>query len=359
MKNSQDFRSLELMLREYGHNGHSHLYFSGDKRLFWAKSGKAVIVYRDYHNRSVVLGDPIGEPEDVSALIGEFANACKKQRRIPVFYQVKTALLQDYRNSGLNLVKLGEEARIDLEGFHTNGKAWVKLRTRVNKFERNGCRLEVLRPPFAPDFMAELAAISAEWLGKRKEKSFSVGAFSEKYVRRFPIAVLREEDGSIVAFATLGGGEHRPSELADPASAHLTIDLMRHRASCAHGTMDVLFILLLHWAKQAGYRECSLGMAPLANAGESTIARLIYKYGNRFYNFKGLYEYKNKFGPQWDDVFVAAPAGSMPVTMLLLALMINKGKANHAGALAAEPAAILTMPENRVVAEIGEMQTFR
>lgn len=353
------------MLREYGHNGHSHLYFLGDKRLFWGDSGSAVLVYRDFHNRSVVLGDPIGEPAAVRELIAEFARVCRKRRKIPVFYQVKPALLEDYHNCGLSAIKLGEEAIVDLEGFHTAGKAWVKLRTRVNKFERNGYRLDVLRPPYSPHFVEEIAEISAEWLGKRKEKSFSVGSFSETYVQRFPIAVLRDENGGIVAFASLGGGEHETRELSDRAAAHATIDLMRHRADCAHGTMDVLFILLFQWAKQAGYRQCSLGMAPLANAGDSTIARLIYKYGNRFYNFKGLYEYKNKFGPRWEDVFVAAPASSMPVTMLLLALMINKGKANL-GTGDGESAPILSMPENRghsarhsTLAEISEMRTFR
>ncbi|MBB3110240.1 phosphatidylglycerol lysyltransferase [Paenibacillus phyllosphaerae] len=326
-----DAERLEHFLHAYGHNAHTHLYFMGDKQFFWEAEGFALIVYRKAGNRRIVLGDPIGEAEAVLRVIDQFIRKCRSERSVPVFYQVKAAGLALYERYGLQSVKLGEEAQINLPSFHTAGKAWLKLRTRLNKFERNGHRFEVIQPPFSTELLQELADISDEWLGKRKEKSFSVGAFSLDYANRFPVSLLRSPDGRIDAFASLGGDHvSEPGRNPDALPRRLTVDLMRHRAGSAHGTMDVLFLLLFAWGKEQGYEVCSLGMAPLAGACESKLARLIYKYGNKLYNFKGLYEYKNKFAPVWEDVYLVAPAASMPITVLQLALVINgfgQGKA--------------------------------
>ena len=59
--------------------------------------------------------------------------------------------------------------------------------------------------------------------------------------------------------------------------------------------MDYLFTELMLWARSQGYVWFSLGMAPLAGLEEHRLApawhklgRLVYRYGENFYNFEGL-----------------------------------------------------------------------
>ena len=50
-----------------------------------------------------------------------------------VFYRVTTAHLPIYIDMGLHLVKLGEEAKINLADFHTQGAARASMRNLLNK----------------------------------------------------------------------------------------------------------------------------------------------------------------------------------------------------------------------------------
>lgn len=102
------------------------------------------------------------------------------------------------------------------------------------------------------------------------------------------------------------------------------IDLMRHLADTPNGTMDFLFVSLMQHAAQAGYAWFDLGVAPLAGVGDSVwspreerLIRLVYQYGNHFYNFKGLRDYKNKFNPQWRSLYLAYPRRASLASILL------------------------------------------
>jgi len=88
--------------------------------------------------------------------------------------------------------------------------------------------------------------------------------------------------------------------------------------------MDLLFVRLLEYGRDLGYAWFNLGMAPLAGVGASHYARtgerlvrLAFEYGNRFYNYKGLRSYKEKFQPQWRSAYLAYPHQMSPRFLLL------------------------------------------
>src|SRR5574337_2076287 len=103
--------------------------------------------------------------------------------------------------------------------------------------------------------MTRLRAISDEWLGKRREKGFSLGYFDEAYLMKAPIAIVRSED-EIVAFANI-----MPTYTKD----FVTIDLMRHTKDAPKGVMDFLFIKLFEYYQAEWIAKFDLGMTPLAN----------------------------------------------------------------------------------------------
>lgn len=312
---------LLLFLKEKGGNHVSHLIFLKDKQQFWTKDRNVLIVYKRIFNKLVVLGDPIGDESNIHNAINEFNEYCKFKNLRPIFYQTSPRYMQYYHDSGYRFVKLGEEAIVKLEGFSLEGKKGAKLRTRINKFTRNGFAFRVVEPPYSKELLSELKEVSDSWLGDGKEKGFSVVSFREDYVVRFPIAIMQNTEGKIIAFATL----------ATDYKQTLTIDLMRKCQQSPHGTMDVLFLHIFDWAKNNGYQNCSLGMSPLANVGNckhsfisEKVIRFIYLYGNKKYNFKGLREFKSKFATEWEPKYLAYKKSFLPVIFLQLVLLINR-----------------------------------
>jgi phosphatidylglycerol lysyltransferase len=97
--------------------------------------------------------------------------------------------------------------------------------------------------------------------------------------------------------------------------------------------MDFLFIELMLWGRAQGYRWFNLGMSPLSGLEAHRLApawhkvgRLIYRYGEHFYNFEGLRQYKEKFLPEWRPRYLAAPTGlAQPRVLLDVTSLISGG----------------------------------
>ena len=116
-----------------------------------------------------------------------------------------------------------------------------------------------------------------------------------------------EQAGRIVAFANLWPG---------PRKVELSVDLMRFDHQAPKDVMEALFVHLLLWGKEQGYRWFALGMAPLSGFETSPVAPLwnrlaafLYEHGEAVYNFQGLRAYKEKFDPVWEPRYLAYPGG--------------------------------------------------
>jgi phosphatidylglycerol lysyltransferase len=153
--------------------------------------------------------------------------------------------------------------------------------------------------------LRELDLISNEWLASRAatEMRFSLGWFDEAYLNTCPILLLRDREGFIEAFANIVP-EFQNNEVA--------VDLMRHRAQVDSGLMDFLFVSLFTWAKEQNYASFNLGLSALSGVGEQTdgpvierALHYIYQNVNRFYNFRGLHAFKEKFHPDWSPRYLA------------------------------------------------------
>jgi len=125
------------------------------------------------------------------------------------------------------------------------GKKKKDLRLANNKVESGELEFKILNPPFDKKLFNQLKEVSDEWLGKRKERDFSIGWFDESYLNRSPIAIIKKDD-KIIAFANL-------MPLYDNQS--MSIDLMRSKNDIPSGTMDALFIRLMEWSKSQGYTK--------------------------------------------------------------------------------------------------------
>jgi phosphatidylglycerol lysyltransferase len=242
-----------------------------------------------------------------------------------VFYEVGVGCLPLYIDLGLTLLKLGEEARVPLADFSLEGPNRRALRRGQRQMEREGVGFEVVPAAEVPPLLPVLRAISDAWLLEKRtrEKGFSLGFFDEAYIARFPIALARR-GGEIVAFANVW--TTRPK-------VKLSMDLMRYRPDAPPGVMQYLCTELMLWGKAEGYQYFGLGMAPFSGMERRALAPLwsrlgafMYRYGEHFYNFQGLREFKEKFDPVWEPRYLASPGGlALPRILANVAALIGGG----------------------------------
>jgi phosphatidylglycerol lysyltransferase len=287
----------------------SHLALLGDKALLASRSGRAFIMYAVAGRSWVGLGDPVGAEYEWKELVWQFHEMCDRHGGWTVFYQVGDNHLPLYLDLGLSLLKLGEEARIEMANFSLEGSANKPMRHWHRKPESEGCTFEVVHPSDVPPLLPRVKIISDTWLGFKntREKGFSLGFFKEDYLARLPLAVVRQK-GEIVAFANLWAGECREE---------FSIDLMRHMPEAPAGVMDYLIIELMLWGKSQGYQWFNLGMAPLSGLDSRSVApfwnqlgTFLFRHGEHFYNFQGLRNYKDKFKPKWEPRYLVSPGGA-------------------------------------------------
>jgi len=297
----------------------------GDKHLMFSPSGKSFIMFGKQGRSWVSLYGPFGDSREWPDLVWQFIEVATDHGGRAAFYQVRPATLPLYLDCGLHALKLGEYAHVPLPDFSLKGAKRANLRSGVNRGEREGLVFELVPPEQVNALLPTLREVSDAWLGQQRtrEKCFSVGRFDEDYLRQLPVAVVRQE-GRIIAFANL---------LTTDTKEEASLDLMRYLPDAPPGTMDFLFAKIMLHLQADGYQRFGLGMSPMAGMAErrqaprwQRLGRLLFEYGDRFYNFRGLHSFKDKFEPVWEARYLAAPPGLAPVFVLAdVAALIGGG----------------------------------
>ncbi|MDR3399347.1 MAG: bifunctional lysylphosphatidylglycerol flippase/synthetase MprF [Pandoraea sp.] len=302
------------------------LALMGDKSFLFSPSGNAFIMYAKHRRSWVSLSDPVGDQKEWPELIWRFIELADAHGGRAAFYKTRPQALPLYIDAGLRAYKLGEEAFVSLPEFGLQGARRANLRHGATRGEREGLTLEILPPEAVAPHLAEMRRVSDAWLARQhtREKGFSLGAFDDAYVARQPVALVRREE-RLVAFATL--------MCPDVQRIEASIDLMRQVPDAPPGTMDFLFAKLMLHFKEQGYQRFGLGMAPMSGMETHQLAprwhrfgRMMFAHGARFYNFRGLRSFKDKFDPLWEARYLMTPGGIAPMlTLADVAALVGGG----------------------------------
>ncbi|MBW4593234.1 MAG: DUF2156 domain-containing protein [Brasilonema angustatum HA4187-MV1] len=296
------------IVENYGCSSLAAFTLLSDKSYFFSPSGRSVIGYVPKGRGAIALGDPIGPDEDRKEVIVSFQLFCQRNDWYPAFYQTLPNDIDLYKSLGFQVVKIGEEAIVDLQSFTLQGKAGKNLRTAMNRMTKLGYEVKFYQPPIADKLLHKIKPVSDEWLQlvQGSEKKFSLGWFDEAYLRDSEIVTVQSSDGEIIAFTNI---------VLEYQLNEVTNDMMRHRKSIENGTMDFLFISMFQHYKERNYDSFNIGLSALAGVGKTQeSARLekvlyyLYKHLERFYNFQGLHAYKDKFHPRWESRYLVFPS---------------------------------------------------
>ena len=308
------------ILEKYGKSTFDYFKIWPDKSFYFSPSRESFIAYRMVNGVAFCLADPVGPSEDREAVTQYFLKFCTENG-----WQAAVMFPDDpviYNKLGLSLIKIGEEATVDLEHFALHAIDTPHFRRVSRKFEKEGYRVVRYKPLVAPEVLDEAQQVSRQWLNlpHHREYGFFQGRFDRGYMEKCTLSVLRDKNGTMVAFV---------NEVPSYRSGEAYFDLMRYIPGSHWGTMDYLFAQMMLILKNEGYRTFNFAVAPfvgISNRPDATLAEKavnqIFERLDWFLHSRGLRQYKLKFEPQWKDVFVAYQGG--PMGLLRVALNVNR-----------------------------------
>lgn len=304
----------------------SQISLTGDKKFLISPDEKAFIAYADTGNAIISKGEPVGDEKAGQQLVWQLREMADREGKLCAFYSVSTKYLPTFLDLGLSILKIGEVARVPLEGFSLDGKSRKRFRQAKNRAEREGYVFEIIPKENLSPVLPDLRKISDDWLERKagEEKGFALGGFDDDYLSYFDHAMLRNEAGEIVAFANLFQGGNK---------SELSLDLMRYEPDSPSFVMDALFAEMMVWGSEQGFHWFSLGAAPFSGIENRQLASLwnriggfVYEHGEQFYHFEGLRSFKQKFEPEWSPNYLASPGGlAAPRILYEVNILISGG----------------------------------
>jgi phosphatidylglycerol lysyltransferase len=316
----QERAKANAIIEKYGKSTFDYFKTWPDKSLFFSPSRESFIAYRMVGGVAFCLADPVGPDSDRDAAIDAFLKLCSENSWTAAMMMPDDPAI--YVPHGLALFRVGEEAALNLE--HFTGKTWNSYHFRrvKKKFEAEGYQVVRYPAPVPRAVLDEAQQVSKQWLTlpHHREYGFFQGKFDKGYMEKCTLYTLRNAQGEMIAFIN-EVPSHRPGEAA--------FDLMRHLPGTHWGTMDYLFGKMMLALKEQGFQTFNFAVAPFVGMGNRPDSTLTEKAVNQiferldwFLHSKGIKQYKQKFDPEWRDVFVAYQGG--PLGLLRVALNVNR-----------------------------------
>ncbi len=308
-----------VIARIHGRSAQDFFKIWPDKSLFFSPTRRTFLAYGVSRHFAVVLGDPVGPPEELEPTLAEFVKMCGDNDWGVGFHQALPDYLPVYRRLGFHKLKIGDEAIVELKQFSLEAPIGKPFRTVIRKLEKIGVRFEQYDPPITDRVLHEAREVSDEWLQipGRRERTFTLGTFDPPYIRSTPVCVARDAEGQMLAFANI-----IPSFVKDECAT----DLMRRRIQAPNGIMDYLFVMQFLSQKERGYQRFNLGLAPMSGfqereqaSPEERAVHFFFQHLNFLFSYRGLRHYKAKFATVWEPRY-AVYRTPLELPRLVLAL---------------------------------------
>lgn len=272
---------------------------------------RGAVAYAQKMGVTFALGDPLVGAVNARTLISEFVDAFGD----PVFVACQHRTAELLASRGYSINRFGHDTAIDLPGHSFAGGAYKRIRYASNLLKSKG--ITVTEQPGDAFSGQEIKKMSARWRETRvasREVRFLNRAFSVKpgpEVRRF---YAISDQGVVLGFisfdpiytdqkivAYLASQKRRVPE----DSAYLDLAIMRH-------AIDIF--------KEEGIETVYMGLSPMADIDQSGFdmelhwlrkaLRNSYEsdwINRRFFNSKGLAEYKNRFRGRLVPLYIGLP----------------------------------------------------
>jgi len=286
---------------------------------------RGMITYAQKMGFTFALGDPVAAPEAHDALLGEFIGAFGD----PVFVACQRHTAERLAERGYRVNVLGHDSVVDLPGHSFKGGSHKRIRYATSWLESKGG--SVVEDHGGAVSNLDIRTMSGEWRKTRvtpRELLFLNRRFSvkpEADVRRFYALTAEGAPMGYISFDPVYSEERIVGYLASQKrrrpeeTAYLDLAIMRH-------AIDAF--------REEGREAVYLGISPIAGIEASDIGRdlrwLRHALGRahtsdwintRYFNSRGLAEYKNRFRGRRVPLYLCLPPRG-PGVLRVLALLV-------------------------------------
>lgn len=239
----------------------------------------------------LVLGDPLCDISDLKGIIIAFL----KEHSSPTFINIRDTTADVLSTLGFYNHCIGTDTVLSL---HTafSWKSHKSLIRHSNKARREGVFIKEGAPThFSPEVLLN---IRRSWLASKISKKLKPGFLLRPLV-------LEEEPGARYFFAydktkkLIGYRFYYPLYRNELCIGYYA-DINHISSSAPIGTSYLLMLKAILQFKKEGYSVLSLGLSPfyIPKSAPTTLLSFVFKctfyFGNFFYSFKGLHEFKKR-----------------------------------------------------------------
>lgn len=319
MKLELQQQQIREILQEYGGDTLSYFHLQDRRKYFFSPSGKAFLSYGVWNKVAIVASDPVGPEEEIALLLTSFIQYAGNWKLKPIFVGLSFKYLTFLNSLNLKILKLGEEAVIDLQNFERDSLK-KKVRRAVRHNEQLGIEVFFCTPQTLPQsFANELNRISKNWLRQkgRKEKGFvmTLGRIPTHIDKdcQFALAIKNNKVLGFISFTPIY------------KERMLSLDISRRYDNSCNGLTEFLIIKSAEYFKSRGIKKISLnfvafaGMFALKKSIKHKIFSTVSQLLKFIYKSDSLQEFNQKFLPAWQDRYVAYTSKiNLPLYMLAI-----------------------------------------
>ncbi len=301
-----EFERARQLVMMHGSTGTSFMATWKGNQLFMPESKGAFLAYRVQGGIAVALGDPVGLPGERGGALRQFILHCRNHGWMPVVLGATAAERQAYTECGFQLLQIGEEAVLDLHGLEFKGKKWQNMRTALNRGRNLGMEFRLFEGGQVPaEIEVQMRGLELGWEQQHMLPllQFTQGRVEDTRDSAVEVAVALDGTGRVHGYVDW---------LPIPAGKGWVIDLMRRSPDAMSGTMEFLIGMSLLVFQERGDTFISLATAPLADLDRSDtdslvpqVLEMVSKRFETFYDFHSLFDFKNRFEPRWEPIYLA------------------------------------------------------
>jgi phosphatidylglycerol lysyltransferase len=306
--------------KRYGRGALLPFQVGGDAARFTVPGLDAFVAFGLDGRVALILGDPVGPPEQDRRALVEFTAVCARNDWLAAAYQASEAGLDPLRELGYLSYHIGREAILELDGFDLSGSRRANLRHTVTRARRGGISIEWLPDGLGPHrsgLREELLELDRAWQSHAGPRlRFTVSSLQSLDQAASPIALARDAAGRLVAFTSF-----QPTGQDNG----WVLDLLRRMPGSIPGAVEACIVEAALGLRSRGASTLSLGLAPLAGLemGSGSPVERILGLGVRLirssYDVAGLAFFKGKFDPRWEPRYlVVARRAHLPAVILAL-----------------------------------------
>ncbi len=306
------FEERMAYLRQYGSHCMSFSVLQPHMKFFDVP-GKGFIAYRRLWGASLALADPVCAEKHREILIAEFMKAHPNNGFVQITEPVAELIHHQY---GYYATQFGIETVVDLNEWNLKGKKKQILRTALNKVREQGI---TIRECYQETRHHEL---SRQWMSTRKIKNREIG-----FLIRPMVMDYEQETRKFFAYQNdaLVGFIFFDPIYKDGNIISYVPNISRFSHAFRQGIFYAIMIHAMEKFKNEGIAQLNLGLSILVLDDHNhpyearvlkNIERLIYRYGNFIYNFKGINFTKSRFQGH-ENRFYCAHKWHLPVIKLI------------------------------------------